>query len=236
MNFFKPQLMPTLRLLIVAAALASMATASSLSAGTIFESGTLGPTGIFADDIGGGTAPGGAIISDFAFNGVRFEITQSVVTSRIGGHFVLDSSTADSFFGAIVQLDDATDFPDSGDLSTPDILGSAILTFPNPSAEVFSDLILQLDAGWYALVFGSGLFGATGEGGALLNNPDIGAPSYIAHQTGVGWVDLSTIPGPFKNYRLVVTGFVVPEPSSAVIVLMATTLLISMRWTANNSY
>ena len=219
----------TLRILFIAATLAQTNTTNKVAAATIFESGTLGPTGIFADDIGGGTSPGGAIISDFAFNGVRFEITQAVVTTRIGGHFVLDSSTSDSFFGAIVRLDDAADFPDSGDLSTPDILGSAILTFPNPSAEVFADLNLQLDAGWYALVFGSGLFGVTGEGGALLNNPDIDAPSYIAHQTGVGWVDLSTIPGPFKNYRLVVEGIVVPEPSSAVVVLLVTTLLLSTR-------
>jgi hypothetical protein len=135
------------------------------------------------------------------------------VTERIGGHFVIDPGQGSSFFGAIVCLDGATDFPNSGNLLSTDVLGRGLLVFPNTSAEVFGDLALPLDPGWYALVFGSGLFGATGRGGAPANNPDIDSPTYIAHQVDPGWFDISPPNGPFHNFRFVVEGQVVPEPA-----------------------
>ena len=180
------------------------------AASVIFESGTLGPTGLTFDDFGGGMPePSGAFVSDFNFTGVRFELSQPVVTTRIGGHFVIDPGHDDSFFGAIVRLDHATDFPNSGDLATPDVLGETLLAFPDASTEVFGDLALSLEPGWYALVFGSGLFGATGQGGAIGNNPDIGSPTYIAHQMGSAWFDISPPNGPFNDFRLVV----IPYPA-----------------------
>jgi hypothetical protein len=190
-------------------------------AAILFESGTLGPTGLTFDDFGGTPEPSGAFVSDFAFTGIRFELTQPAVMKRVGGHFVVDPGHDDSFFGVIVRLNDATDFPDSGDLSTPDVVGQTLLSFPNTSAEVFGDLELPLGPGWYALVFGSGLFGATGRGAALANNPDIGTPSYIAFLPNSQWVDFSTLPGPFENFRLVVEGYFVPEPNSIIATLVA---------------
>jgi hypothetical protein len=191
--------------------------ASAKAANVIFESGTLGPTGLTFDDFDGGMPePSGAFVSDFAFTGVRFELTQPVATTRVGAHVVIDPGHDDSFFGAIVRLNSATDFPNSGDLSTPDVLGERLLAFPDTSTEVFGDLALSLEPGWYALVFGSGLFGATGRGAAVANNPDIGSPSYIAFVPNSQWVDLSTLPGPFANFRLVVEGNIVSEPSAFV--------------------
>ncbi len=191
----------------------------SALAATVFESGTLGPTGLYLNAIGGGTAPGSSGVNPDVFSGVRFQIGQTVMTTRVGGHFVADPRFGDSFFGAIVRLDGAMDFPDSGNLSTPDVLGTTLLTFPNPSAEVFGNLTVKLDPGWYALVFGSGLFGATGSGAAVLNNPDIGTPSYIAHQPAAGWFNFADIGGFFNDFRLVVDGNAVPEPSTCVLVL-----------------
>jgi hypothetical protein len=184
------------------------------TADVIFESGTLGPTGLTFDDFGGTTEPSGSYVSDFAFTGVRFELTQPAVTTRVGGHFVIDPGHDDSFFGAIVRLHSSMDFPDSGDLSTSDVLGHTLLSFPNTSAEVFGDLELSLSAGWYALVFGSGLFGATGQGAAPANNPDIGSPSYIGHQPGFGWYSFAEIGGFFNDFRFVVHGELVPEASA----------------------
>ncbi len=127
-------------------------------------------------DLTSGDVPATSV-NRFVFTGVRFQLTQPVITSQIGGHFV--EANSGSFFGAIVALDDESDFPDSGDFSSSDFLGSTLLTFPHPSAEVFGDLSLSLDPGWYALVFGSGLFEATGAGAAPRNNTDIGNPTYI---------------------------------------------------------
>ncbi len=177
-------------------------------AATIFESGTLGPTGI----------PQGSVaatnISPYVYTGVRFELTQPAITTQIGGHFV--DTAGGSFFGAIIKLDGSDDFPDSGDLSTADVLGSTDLTFPVPSDEIFGNLSLSLDPGWYALVFGSGLFGTNGDGAAPRNNPDIGNPTYIGFQplSGIGWVDIT---GPFSDHRFLVHGELTPEPMTIVL-------------------
>lgn len=196
--------------------------ASCASANILFESGTLGPTGIPYSGLGGGTAPGSSGVLPEVFSGVRFQLSDPVLTSRIGGHFVADPRLGStSFFGAIVRLESGTDFPDSGNLSTPDVVDATLLTFPHPSAEVFGDLEVRLDPGWHALVFGSGLFGATGGGAAVLNNPDIGSPMYFGHQPSSSWFEISPPHGPFENFRLVLEGIVVPEPSS-----FATTLLL----------
>jgi hypothetical protein len=197
-------------MLILAVAIASMVTAPHVMAATIFESGDLGPTGI----------PQGSVaatnITPHVFTGVRFKLTQPVITTQVGGHFV-DRANG-TFFGAIVELDDQNDFPNSGNLSTPDVLGTATLTFPNPSAEVFGNLNLSLDPGWYGLVFGSGLFGTSGDGAAPRNNNDIGSPMYIAFQTGTGWFNLSDLSDAilFVDHRFVVKGHLVPEPAAEV--------------------
>jgi len=216
------------RILLSAFAMLLMLSPAPSLAATIFESGALGPTGLTFDDFGGGTAPSGSGVTPDVFSGVRFQLSQPVMTTRIGGHFVVRPFNDDSFFGTIVQLDDVSDFPDSGDLSTPDVLGKTLLAFPDTSEEVFGAIAITLNPGWYALVFGSGLFEASGSGAAILNNPDIGSPSYIGHQTASGWFDLSNLPGPFENYRLVVEGTVVPEPDSVAVALLAVTLLLLM--------
>jgi hypothetical protein len=172
---------------------------------TIFESGMLGPTGLAQ-----GTVTASNITRD-VFAGVRFRLDAPIETTQIGGHFV--SATGGSFFGAIVRLADDNDFPDSGDLSTFDVLGNTEIAFPVSSAEVLGSLEVSLDPGWYALVFGAGLFGTSGDGAAPVNNPDIGTPSYIAYQPGsvTGWSN--PINPVFRNLRFVLEGRQVPEPS-----------------------
>jgi len=117
-------------------------------------------------------------------------------------------------------LDDESDFPDSGDLSTPDVLGSTELTFPVPSAEVFGDLNLTLEPGWYALVFGSGLFGTSGNGAAPRNN------TAFQPDSGVQWINIT---GAFSNQRFVVQGQIVPEASTVVLVSMMSPFIIFRR-------
>ncbi|NOZ38879.1 MAG: hypothetical protein GXP24_01465 [Planctomycetes bacterium] len=134
------------------------------------------------------------------------------------------SSSEGTFFGAIVALDDENDFPDSGDFSTPDFLGSTLLTFPVLSDEVFGDLSLSLDPGWYALIFGSGLFDTTGGGGAVRNGTDLGSPTYIGFQPGnPGWRN-TTRSG--SNERFFVNGQIVPEAASEVLASIASLLLL----------
>ncbi|QDT69834.1 hypothetical protein MalM25_27760 [Planctomycetes bacterium MalM25] len=209
---------PLATLLLTLCWLASQAAADEV----LYQSATLGTTGIteFSPENPGNN------VGRFNFTGGRFELTQPVITSRIGGHFFV-SRGAGNFFGALVALTGPNDFPDSSDLSTPDVLGNTLLTFPDPSDEVFGELELALDPGWYGVVFGSGLFGATGAGGAVRNNadlPDGGLIGWSASVTGDGWFDLVPGVSPTQQ-RVVVRGFQVPEPTSfgiASLVMLAT--------------
>jgi hypothetical protein len=194
-----------------------MTTATSANAEIIFESGTLGPTGATFGDLQTATVPG-TNVNSLVFPGVRFELSQAVDTSQIGGHFV--ERMSGTFFGAIIKLDDENDFPNSSDLSTSDVRGTATLTFPDPSAEAFGNLNLSLEAGWYALVFGSGLFGASGSGGTVRNGMDIGDPSYIAFEPNLQWFNLDILQNPVNNFRFVVMGRFIPEPSTIVLLLI----------------
>lgn len=190
-------------------------------AGVIFESETLGETGVTWADLLDETVRG-SNVSNAVFPGVRFFLDQPVLTTQIGGHFL--SSSSGTFFGAIVGLDDANDFPDSDDLSSSDVLGHTELTFPISSDEVFGDLGLSLDSGWYALVFGSGLFGTLGDGAAPRNNTDIGGPAYVGFQPGAGWFNLTDLSdvGTLVDHRFALLGSVVPEPSTFCFVLIGT--------------
>lgn len=194
------------------------------SADVLFESGTLGPTGVSWSDLASGTVPGSSI-NAFFFPGVRFHLNERVITTQVGGHFAAPFSG--TFFGAIVELESQADFPDSINLSTSDVHGATVLMFPTPSAEVFGDLTLSLDPGWYALVFGSGLFGTNGSGGAVRNGMDIEDPSYIAFDPNLDWFDLDIFQTPSDNRRFLVEGYIVPEPNALNMVLL---LLVVVSW------
>jgi hypothetical protein len=164
----------------------------------------------------------GTNVNDESFMGTRFRVDQTWITNRIGGHFV-GGPGEESFFGAIVSLTSSTDVPDSDDLSTLDVLGVAKMLFPAPSAEIFGDISVMLRPGWYAVVFGSGRFGATGKGAAVFNGVDIADPAYIAWGSE-GWFNP---PDFFDNHRFVVEGTVVPEPASFS--LLVTSLALAYR-------
>ncbi len=194
---------------------------------TIFESGTLGQTGLSFSDVASNSIPATGV-SEEVFAGVRFHLENPVETSQVGGH-VVARDLGSSFFGAIVRLTSEADFPDSLDLTTADVLGTAIGSLPSTSAEVLLDLDVSLEPGWYALVFGSGLFGATGEGITVRNGEDFGSQSYIGLQpnSGIGWINRTTS----NNRRFIVIGDVVPEPSSLLSGLAGTSLLLLIRRT-----
>lgn len=202
---------------VVATCLSSIA-----SAEVIYQSGSLGETGTPWL----GPAPATNVNPD-VFVGARFEIDQPVQTSSIGGHFVGHPlNPSDEFFGALIQLKNDADFPDSDDLSSVDVLGVTTLTFPGTSDEVFGELTVTLEPGWYAVVFGSGLFGTTAVGATLRNGMDDGPQAYIGWQPGEGWLELSSF---FENHYFVVEGTVIPEPTTIVLLGTCGALLLLVR-------
>jgi len=144
---------------------------------TPFATSIVGPTGV----------TGGITIDDNNFLGVRFTVAVPGVTTAVSIHaFSLFPSA--TIFAAVIALTDLSDFPDSLDLSTADLVGSTLLSLTNPSAVVQAPLVLNLAAGTYGLLFGSGLLGASSgfgnTAGATSNNTDIGSPSYFARGSG----------------------------------------------------
>ncbi len=198
-----------------------LCTALIASGSVIYQSGALGPMGVTWNQVISGDVPA-SNIALFNFMGVRFQVSEEWIATGIGGHF-LGGYDETSFFGAIVSLTDSDDFPDSGDLSTPDVLGVTIMDFPHASAETSGDLSVHLQPGWYAVVFGTRQFGTTGRGAALRNGEDFGSPSYIVWHPDPGWYnysDLSSFLGP-GNLHLFVEGIVIPEPTTAILLTIA---------------
>jgi len=188
------------------------------SGAIIYESGTLGATGVTWQQAQDGEVEAESI-QHKKFTGARLHLDQPVQVTHIGGHFF--APTAGTFFGAIVELDDENDFPDSEELDTPDVVGSTLLTFPAPSGEVFGTLSISLNPGWYAVVFGSDIFSATGSGGVVSNSTDIGTPDYIGFLNGFGWGTRS------PSKRFVIKGNIVPEPTVAVMLSIFTLLTLT---------
>src|SRR5438552_14484339 len=138
---------------IASAAATTLAmTAANARAVVVYESAEMGPIGRLS----------GAQVSSDTFIGVRFQVFAPLTADRMGGHFGSVVAPTSTLFGALVQLSSPIDFPDSNDLSTPDVLRTTVLTASYGSNEVYEKFTpISLNAGWYAIVFGSGKFGAT---------------------------------------------------------------------------
>lgn len=204
--------------------------AKNASPAIIYESGTLGPIGITNEQLLNQSIPG-SNVDPTNYVGARFEVHENWTVTAIGGHFA--RGFADSpFFGVIVRLSDEIDFPDSDDLSTPDVLVVTHLSFPDPSAEVFGEISTTLVPGWYAVIFGTGLFQTNDWGTAVRNGQDIGTPSYIIWQPSRRWFNVADMGfGGLPNHRFVVVGNPVPEPSCPLSVIVASFSMFGMaRW------
>lgn len=163
----------------------------------------------------------GFTIDNNQFLGWRFQAESTLQVTAIGGNL---SKGSGSLFGIIVALNSFNKLPQGEPFLPEEIL--AITTFD--SSKLFGDvevpLSVRLAPGYYGLVFGSGLFGATGSSAMPYNNIDLPGSSYF-----VCW-NCTTEKGTWSNsqttnIRFVVEGddgppisqpSAVPEPSSVL--------------------
>ena len=138
----------------------------------IYESATMGePSG------------NGPTLSSTQFLGSRFSVSEPVVVTAIGGHI-----KGTDLFGAIISLSGPSAVPQGIPASEEFPLGSPEIVFANEEIIAFTTfapdgvfigsdfrvpLSVTLPPGDYLLVFGSGLFGATGQGAMPKNNTDL---------------------------------------------------------------
>lgn len=101
---------------------------------------------------------GGMALDDDYFVMHRFYLDASYQIDTIGAYF--EGANGETVFGALIGLTDGLDFPDSVDLSTSDVLTTTLLTIGKQDGDYAGSVNTKLDAGWYAVAFGTGRFGA----------------------------------------------------------------------------
>lgn len=198
---------------------ADVATAASL-----YESAPLGEP-----------SRGGSSISLNSFLGAPFELKNRSRITAIGG----DLGTSGSIFGALLPLSSIADLPERAPLEL-DALAVAWKVFSAPdgwpeTVDFRTSLEVELDPGTYLLVFGSGLFGATGYGWMGTGNPSIiGTPFVRSSNLNIPDMPLGRWVGPIPNYsgtspRFVVEGtpIAVPEPNGDALFGVAALVLLS---------
>lgn len=206
--------------------LLSLVFTSSANAGLIFES---------AEYPQSGQTPnlGGLVIDDAYFVMHRFYLDNTYSLESIGGYFWADIGR--TIFGAVVELSDENDFPNSFDLTTSDVLVTTLLTIENVDGDYLGDLNFTLDSGWYAVAFGTGLYGADSVDPNLvgLGMPDLEIDlSSDLPITGISAKNPYGVTPQF-TYQLSTTRFIVngsqsvdvPEPSAVYLFLISIALL-----------
>jgi hypothetical protein len=189
------------------AALCVLATISAVpsKAAVVFESASF--TGIDTGEY---------IVQDGRFIGAAFTVTQTTAITGIGAQF--GGFPDGTIFGAIV-LSSPTAFPSF----LPSQLACASLArfvpggAPNgtPPTDITEPLSVVLVPGSYGVVFGSGLFGAAGNGGLGFDNTTIGSPFFFQSLFSDEWQTQDP-----NGIRVFVLGSAVPEPATWAMMLL----------------
>jgi hypothetical protein len=181
----------------------------------IFQTATTDPAALGFDNtltlLGDGTTDNSHVF------GADFTVTSTTNISAIGAAFANTTNTPDqigtassgAIFGAIVRVDPTTGLPTQPLENLASITLGEVLFTPTQDGDTTAALSLQLQAGTYGIVFGSGLFGATGVADLLTGEDTVGSPDVFENAFAPFG------PGQESDVRLFVDA--VPEPASAAL-------------------
>ena len=155
----------------------------------------------------------GTPISANKYIGWRFRVSKTLAVTEVGGHV---GGVNGELFAAIVSLTALDALPQGAPFADGTVKASTTFMPPLPTAEFRAPLSVTLAAGTYALVIGSGKFGATGNGVASsVQQPNIlptTQASYIFWEQSVPNV-FNWAVGSANNLRFVVVGTEIANPA-----------------------
>lgn len=190
----------------------------------LYQTATLDPNAVANDNTfvlqGDGTTAGNGFSGGSLMFGADFTVVGGATITGIDAAFADTATTASSgaIFGAIVPVDPATGLPTQPvETLASGTLAEVVFT-PTTDGDTTLALSVTLPAGEYGVVFGSGLFGATGVADLLAGNDTVGSPSVFVNDFAPWAADPSD-----TDIRLFVTA--APEPGSLAMLLTAATML-----------
>lgn len=143
------------------------------------ESAKLGSTG----QTGGYQISFSPVNNAAQFPGWKFQLDTTFEITSVGGHLGI-SDPNKTLFAAIVDLNSPDALPQGEPFAPGDILASTTFSPTYPSSDIKTPLSVTLSPGTYGLVFGGGLFGATGgeflqEGFIPTSNSSVPGATYF---------------------------------------------------------
>jgi len=174
---------------------------------------------------------GGPFISSNSFFGSVFKLNEITIIDGIGGHFhnlpgipglPAPFGLEGTIFGALLSVDENN--LNIGTLTNlNNVLAFSVFT-PNSGFESITPVSITLTPGSYAIVFGSGLFGATGKTLLTVVEQRVSDISYgkIVVVNQYNTPVANPVYGPINRYRMFVTGTTVsavPEPETYTMIL-----------------
>jgi hypothetical protein len=189
------------------------------------------PADTYYNPVGPIDGPAAAVSGQFL--GARFRISSPTMLSSVGGEF---QNMTGTFFVALVPLASMTSLPvgnpaagipfNPGEVLAYQIFEADVGSTPEIITTPFS---INLTPGVYGVVFGSGLYGATGYPGANGGMPEhatvAGSSSFFWSDEPWRWQNSSLIPG--EEFNVMIT--TVPEPSGAVLMTLGLSGLMLLR-------
>lgn len=156
-----------------------------------------------------GQDTGEYILTDNNFMGAVFTLTKTTAITGIGAQF--GGFPSGDIFGAIVPVGSPTDVPAGASTNLAAIsLADVVFAVPQATAiDLIEPLKVTLGPGSYAVIFGSGQFGATGFAGLGSLNDPVGSPTLIRSFFSDSWDSFSD-----AGVRFVVEGAALPEPTT----------------------
>ncbi|QEG33634.1 hypothetical protein [Bythopirellula goksoeyrii] len=162
-------------------------------------------------EMGSAGQVGGTAIQASEYVGWRLTTSAPLTVEQVGGHMYAIPDQTGEVFAALVRLASLSSMPEGSPFTESELIAKATFRPNFPSDDFLTPLSATLIPGSYALVFGTGLFDATG-GAGLINGvdqayiPPTSKSSYISWRVPSSGSSADWHPIQAENMRFVIVG------------------------------